>query len=117
MEPRADCNLEQPDISAFVSDGHVSLLGSGIKVPETDTGDYILMRGMGLTVLPVPLHKLELDCGLVQGEVAMGAEWRVVSCMSNTWASVHYRLKSGATQVVILILLQVSVGRKISGLF
>ena len=34
-------------------------------------GDYILMRGMGLTVLPVSLHKLELDCGLVQGEVAM----------------------------------------------
>ena len=74
-----------------MSDGHVSLIGSGIKVPvkilgplirtlssalpfskETDTGDYILMRGMGLTVLPVLLHKLELDYGLVQGEVAMG---------------------------------------------
>ncbi len=27
---------------------------------------------MGLNVLPVPVHKLELDCGLVQGEVAMG---------------------------------------------
>ena len=39
---------------------------------STDTGDCILMRGMGLNVLPVPVHKLELDCGLVQGEVAMG---------------------------------------------
>ena len=39
---------------------------------ETDTGDYVLMRGMDLTVLPVPLHKLVLNCGLVQGEVAMG---------------------------------------------
>lgn len=38
----------------------------------SDTGDCILMRGMDLNVLPVPLHKLELDCGLVQGEVAMG---------------------------------------------
>ena len=27
---------------------------------------------MGLTVLPVPVHKLKLDCGLVQREVAMG---------------------------------------------
>ena len=32
---------------------------------ETNTGDYILMRGMGLTVLPVLLHKLILHCGLV----------------------------------------------------
>ena len=95
MEPGVDCSLEQSDFSASVSDSHVSPVGSGIKVPVkilrdtwafdsfivslhclfsqgSDTWDYILMRGMGLTVLPVPLHKLELDCGLVQGEVAMG---------------------------------------------
>ena len=39
---------------------------------ETDSGDPILSRGMGLTVLPVPLHKVVLDCELVQGEVAVG---------------------------------------------
>ncbi|GLD48567.1 uncharacterized protein AKAME5_000252400 [Lates japonicus] len=27
---------------------------------------------MGLKILPVPVHKLELDYGLVQGEVVMG---------------------------------------------
>lgn len=31
-----------------------------------------MMRGMGLTVLPVPLHNFDLDCGLVQSEVAIG---------------------------------------------
>ena len=30
------------------------------------------MQGMGLTVLPVPVHNLELFCGLVQRVVAMG---------------------------------------------
>ena len=39
---------------------------------QSDTGDYVLMRGISLTVLPVLLHKLVLNCGLVQGEVAMG---------------------------------------------
>ncbi len=37
-----------------------------------DTRDWILMRGMGLNVQPVPKHKLELDCVLVQGRVTMG---------------------------------------------
>lgn len=39
---------------------------------ETDTGDCLLMRGMGLTVLPVQQHTFELNSGLIQGEVAMG---------------------------------------------
>lgn len=30
------------------------------------------MRGMGMNVVPVPLHFVILDCGLVQGKVAMG---------------------------------------------
>ena len=95
IESGANCSLERSRFSAFVSDGYVSLVRSGIKVPVkilrdtgafdsfivssalsfsqgSDMGDYILMRGMGLTVLPVPLHKLELDCGLVKGEVTMG---------------------------------------------
>ena len=85
----------QSDFSAFVSDGYVSLVGSDGKVPVkilrdtgasrsyivssvlpfsqfTATGDNVLMKGMDLDVLPVPAHKLRLDCGLVQGEVTMG---------------------------------------------
>ncbi|XP_060928436.1 uncharacterized protein LOC133002867 [Limanda limanda] len=30
------------------------------------------MRGMGLSVFPVPLHKMVFNCGLVKGEVVMG---------------------------------------------
>lgn len=89
------CRLEKPDFSAFVSDSCVSLVGSNITVPikilrdtaahdsyilssvlpfsdESDTGDFVLMRGMGLNVVPVPLHSVILDCGLVQGKVSMG---------------------------------------------
>ena len=81
--------------SAFLSDGSVSLVGSDSSVPvkilrdtaafnsyivssvlpfshQSDTGDHVLMRGMSLTVSPVRLHKFVLNCGLVQGEVAMG---------------------------------------------
>lgn len=36
-----------------------------------DAGDYILMWGMGLNVLPVPVHEVELTCRVVQGKVAM----------------------------------------------
>ncbi|XP_049904288.1 uncharacterized protein LOC126392736 [Epinephelus moara] len=86
---------EKPDFSAFMSDGYVSLVGGNTTVPakilrdtaahdsyilssvlpfseNTETGDFVLMWGMGLIVEPVPLHSLILDCGLVQGEVAMG---------------------------------------------
>lgn len=30
------------------------------------------MQGMGLNVVPVPLHSVVLNCGLVHGEVTMG---------------------------------------------
>ncbi|XP_034567353.1 uncharacterized protein LOC117832370 [Notolabrus celidotus] len=89
------CRLEEPGFSAFVSDGRVSLPGGSGSVPVkilrdtaahdsyilssvlpfsngSDTGDVILMRGMGLGVVPVPLHTVVINCGLVQGEVAMG---------------------------------------------
>ncbi|KAK0135460.1 Transposable element Tcb2 transposase [Merluccius polli] len=83
----------EPDVleayAPFIRSGFVSLVGSDVKVPvtilrdtgaydsymiesvlplsaETDSGDRILSRGMGLTVLPVPLHKVVLDCELVQ---------------------------------------------------
>ena len=65
----------------FISNGFISLVGSDIQVPvkilrdtgafdsyvlesvlcfsaKTDTGDKILVRGMGLDVLPVPVHKM-----------------------------------------------------------
>ena len=38
---------------------------------DTDTGDSVLARGMGMTVLTVPLHKV-LSSDLVKGEVALG---------------------------------------------
>ncbi|XP_041849949.1 uncharacterized protein LOC121645524 [Melanotaenia boesemani] len=36
------------------------------------TGDYVVGRGMGLTTLPTPLHRVVLDCELVRGEVSVG---------------------------------------------
>lgn len=33
IEPGADCSLKQSESSAFVTDGHVTLVGSGIEVP------------------------------------------------------------------------------------
>ena len=86
---------QRPDFSAFLSNGYVSLVPDGVKVPvrilrdtgsfdsfivgsvlpfsqDSDSGDVILVRGMGLKVLSVPVHKFMLDCGLFQGEVSMG---------------------------------------------
>ena len=90
-----DASPERQDFSAFVSEGYVSPVGGDARVPVrilrdtvsfdsfeggsvlpfsqySDTGDRILMCGMGLNVLPVPMHKLILDCGFVKGEVTMG---------------------------------------------
>lgn len=39
---------------------------------DTATGDSVLSRGTWLRILPIPLHKVVLDCGLVKGEVAVG---------------------------------------------
>ena len=39
---------------------------------ETDSGNSVLIRGIGLNNLSVPLHKLILDCGLVKGDVVVG---------------------------------------------
>lgn len=39
---------------------------------ETDTGDPVLGRGVGLRVLPVPLYKLVLGCDLVKGDTVVG---------------------------------------------
>lgn len=82
-------------LHTFIRDGFVSLVGSDVKVPvkilrdtaaydsflvdsvlplssSSDTGDVILSRGIGMTVLPVLLHKVVLGCELVHSEVAVG---------------------------------------------
>ena len=76
----------------FVEKGYVSLVGSSQKVPVTilrdtaalgtyilesvlpfcaksATGDAMLSRGMGMSIISSPTHKIELECGLVNGEV------------------------------------------------
>uniref|UniRef100_A0A8L0DMS3 ribonuclease H n=1 Tax=Oncorhynchus mykiss TaxID=8022 RepID=A0A8L0DMS3_ONCMY len=84
-----------PDYLPFITKGFVSMLGSKDLVPvkilrdtgasesfvlesvlpfsaKTDSGNSVLIRGIGLNTLSVPLHKLMLDCGLVKGEVVVG---------------------------------------------
>lgn len=39
---------------------------------ETATGDKMLMRGMGMMVVPVPVNRLNIECELVHGEVLVG---------------------------------------------
>lgn len=82
------------DYLVFISDGYVSFPGKkelAVKIlkdtgalhafvcesipsffSDTNTGDFILMRGMGRTIIPVPVHRMELVCGLVTGEVSVG---------------------------------------------
>ena len=90
--------LSKPDLSSylpFISEGHVSLTGSEEKVSvvilrdtgafdsfvlgstlpfseATDTGSFIPVLGMGMSIFPVPVHKLRLHCELFDGEVKMG---------------------------------------------
>lgn len=84
-----------PGYLPFITEGFVSMLGSKNLVPvkilrdtgasesfvlesvlpfsaETDSGNSVLIRGIGLNNLSVPLHKLILDCGLVKGDVVVG---------------------------------------------
>lgn len=84
-----------PGYEPFVSSGFVSLVGSDEKIPvkilrdsgaldsfilssvlpfssDTDTGNFVLVRGMGLSLVPAPLHKVILCSGLVEGEVVLG---------------------------------------------
>ncbi len=79
----------------FISEGFVSLVGSNEKVavkilrdsgalntficdsvlpfsPQSDTGRCVPVRGMGLTTIFVPVHKMFLSCSLVHGEVEVG---------------------------------------------
>lgn len=86
---------EDGDYSPFITYGHVSIVGEETKVPVTilrdtgasesfnlqdvlpfsslsDTGTSVLIRGIGLNVLSVPLHKIMLSSQLVSGEVVIG---------------------------------------------
>lgn len=74
--------------------GFVSLVGSEEKVPvkilrdsgaldsfivasvlpfsvDTATGDFVLVKGMGLNVFPVPVDRVVLSSDLVKGEVSL----------------------------------------------
>ena len=78
----------------FVRMGYVSMVGSDVGVPvkilrdtgafdsfirggvlplskETEVGSSVLVRGMGMSVLHVPLHKVILHCDLFQGETVL----------------------------------------------
>ena len=81
--------------SPFVMRGYVSLVGQKGRVPVSilrdtgadvslisekvlpfsvvsDTGDSVLVRGLGLETVPVPLHTVMVESELVQGKVVMG---------------------------------------------
>lgn len=83
------------EFSPFISYGHVSFVGEELKVPVTilrdtgasesfilqdvlpfssvsSTGTNVLIRGIGLNVLSVPLHKIMLTSEIVSGEVVIG---------------------------------------------
>lgn len=53
------------------------------------------MLGMGMRLLPVPVHKLTLGCGLVQGEVSTGVrpafpvEGIDMKCQSQAQCEIH----------------------------
>lgn len=90
--------LINPDLKPFLpflSKGFVSLVGSQEKIPvvmlrdtapfdsfilestlpfseQTDTGSFIPVRGMGMSVFAAPLHMLVLHSDLFNGVVKMG---------------------------------------------
>ncbi|XP_061744139.1 uncharacterized protein LOC133543542 [Nerophis ophidion] len=82
------------DFAPFISDGWVSLVGETQKVPvkilrdtgasesfisgavlpfstASDTGKCVLIRGIGMQSFSVPLHKIHLCSGFVNGEVTI----------------------------------------------
>ncbi|KAL0147780.1 hypothetical protein M9458_056923, partial [Cirrhinus mrigala] len=82
------------DYAPFISDGFVSLIGDTHKVPVkilrdtgasesficasvlpfspvSDTGKFVLIRGIGLQLFSVPLHRVQLFSGFVNGDVTI----------------------------------------------
>ena len=91
---RQVCEKGPGDYLPFVSAGFVSLTRDSEKVPvkilrdtgalssfilasvlpfseQSDTGETALVRGMGLSVVSAPVHRLQLFSDLVQGEVCL----------------------------------------------
>lgn len=78
----------------FISDGFVSCVGDAHRVPVkilrdtgasesficasvlpfsavSDTGKFVLIRGTGLQSFPVPLHRVQLFSGFVNGRLQL----------------------------------------------
>lgn len=78
----------------FITEGFVSLVGDAHRVPVkilrdtgasesficqsvlpfsslSDIGSFVLIRGIGLQPFPVPLHRIQLQSGFVNGEVTI----------------------------------------------
>lgn len=99
--PALSCSSEKSmevvdkDFAPFIHDAHVSVVGSEQRVPikllrdtgakhsfivssvlpfsaATETGDFVLMHGMELGVIPVPRHTIMLECKFVRGPVVVG---------------------------------------------
>lgn len=83
------------DFAPFIHDAYVSLVGGDQRVPikllrdtgakhsfmvvsalpfspASETGDFVLMHGMELGVIPVPRHTVMLDSEFVRGPVIVG---------------------------------------------
>lgn len=90
----SSCSAAMKSYLPFVRRGYVNMVGSEVKVPvnilrdtgvfdsfiqagvlplskESEVGSFIPVRGMGLNVLSVPLHRVVIDCDLFQGEAAL----------------------------------------------
>ncbi|KAK0145668.1 hypothetical protein N1851_015449 [Merluccius polli] len=88
-EPKATTMF---NYAPFITEGFVSMVGDAQRVPVkilrdtgasesficqsslpfsslSDTGSVVLIRGIGLQPFPVPLHRIQLQSGFVNGEV------------------------------------------------
>lgn len=74
MERRVKTVAEAAEVADEFELIHENRFGdsAGASGYGTDTGDKILMGGMGMHVLPVPVHRMCLDCELLQSEVHIG---------------------------------------------
>ncbi|KAK0134480.1 Retrovirus-related Pol polyprotein from transposon 412 [Merluccius polli] len=82
------------DYAPFITEGYVSMVGDARRVPVkilrdtgasesfihqsalpfssvSDTGSVVLIRGIGLQSFPVPLHRIQLFSGFVDGDITI----------------------------------------------
>ena len=85
----------QRDFKPFLSDGYVSsvdgdnrtpirilrdtgasrslLLQGAVQLPDSSyTGERAIIQGMDMKYIPLPLHNIKLECGIVNGKVTVG---------------------------------------------